>query len=147
MGSKYAKLYAHKAIKLQSWYACFYLKEWNLVRARNNNNNNRLPGQANELALPNSILSHIIKASFLPQLLPRQCLLWLPLFSLHKNILEMYLCILKNFTNINNRILGYESLPSWGRNAFYCRLSVAQFQKDPTLFLLLPWHLPSVLVC
>ena len=39
MGSKYAKLYAHKAIKLQCWYACFYLKEWNLGRTRNNNNN------------------------------------------------------------------------------------------------------------
>lgn len=83
MGSKDAKLHAHKAIKLQSWYACFYLKEWNLVNARNNNNN-RPPGLSNELAQTKNILSRITKSSFQPPLHPLQHLLWLPLFPLHK---------------------------------------------------------------
>lgn len=123
MGSKYAKLYAHKAIKLQSWYACFYLKEWNLVRARNNNNNNRLPEQSNELALVNNILSHIIKSFFQPQLHPLQHLLWLPLFSLHK---ESCICTYAYWKTsqilTKKKILGYEWLLSRSRNASYCRL-------------------------
>lgn len=149
MDSKYAKLYAHKAIKLQSWYACFYLKEWNLVMARNNNNNNRLPEQSNELALANSIFSHIITSSFQPQLHPLWHLLWLPPFSLHE---ESCICtyaylwktsqVLKiKSWDMNDSLHGAGRLPT-----AHC-LGITYFQKDPTLLLLLPWPLPSILVC
>lgn len=150
MGSKYAKLYAHKAIKCQSWYACFYLKEWNLVMARNNNNNNnRLPEHSNELALANSILSHRTKSSLQPQLHPLWHLLWFPLFSLHK---EPCICTYADLWktsqiltikhwDMSDCLHGAEMLPTAD-----C-LGITYIHSDPTLLLLLPWHLPSILVC